>query len=1405
MRRSSHRESGSGHLGNGRLASLGSILSAALASVLMAGALLGFVAGETSAATPPACNGSSTTTSAVKLTMTSGSFAVHGNAPSNIPGPASLTFDLNPKTGAISEGTLSPLTYHVSGAIATTSTETIIISQVTSGAGTGSLNYLGDISYSASLKILITIHAPASEQCTMSPTTVHLVSTTPYSSGSVTLAQKGFTIPPVKQTGTVNTTPCLLAGPTITKRFSGSVNEFSVSLTGGTLPLPPPPAKPTVTTLTVTPPGQVLAGTTPVTLSASVSATGVLAKAATGTVTFKDGPTVVGDSPIETGKATLTSSTLPTQPDQSLTAVYSGDTKYAASTSAPEKYTVFSRPTVSTNLPVTAIRGTSTPTAFNVRVTNPLTGKSWTNLKLALRLRTIDGQTPTNVTLQYENNTDVWCKLPLRHITTIKGTFTRRAGACVTPTTRTTNLATHFSLPAGQALTIPFRITFASGANVGTQTVIFVLETVTQTSPTGTVIRPFTTTTVNGVPTYAPYTTGHIQVNPATKYSVTMHMAPNTTVPQGYSLVPSLVVTHPANVTPVVYPTARGTVRFLVTGRTVTPPFTVTGTLGPNGPLFGLTSRFSTKGLSVGTHTLTAVYSGDGVYNPNRVTATFTVIAANSGAVFQCSKAHEAKRLFIGSVVASAALPATTSSGSVTASLVAVTVHMDAAVLRTTIASFPAPVTDITITFSPGGSVTVPASALSLNGDTATLSLSHLSATIPGITGSLGTVVPVSVSAVSFHGGTTVGTGKNVYPCEPITQPAPVGSVLVSGVSLAASPAGPASPGTTVTLKALSIPATKGGQVTFFDGTKALGTAVVQTSGPTEGVATLKTQPPLGSHSYHATWSGTVPVSRSNTVAYSVESVPVVTTQPAPSNVNAGATASFSAKASGTPAPTVQWQLSTDGGAQWTTISGATGTAYTTPVTTAADSGNQYRAIFTNGAGSATTNAASLTVVIPPAVVTQPASQSVVAGSTAAFTAKATGSVLNVQWQVSTNGGSSWSNAPGTPKNTFATRTTLTSTYTTPAAGTANNGNQYRAVFSNGAGTANSNAATLSVSPAPVPPVVTTQPASGTVNAGTTAVFAAAATGLPAPSVQWQVSTNGGGSWSTVPGATSTLLVVPSVPGTDNGNQYRAVFTNSAGLATSNAATLTVNVNGYRLVASNGAVYAYGDAAFYGSMGGKPLSAPIVGTASTPGDGGYWLVGSDGGIFAFGDAAFYGSMGGKPLNQPIVGIAATPDGKGYWEVASDGGIFAFGDAAFYGSMGGKPLNQPIVGIAATPDGKGYWEVASDGGIFAFGDAAFAGSTGSLTLNKPIVGMASTGNGQGYWLVAADGGVFSFGNAGFHGTVAGTTSASIVSLVPTADNGGYWETAGNGQVFQFGDATSAGTALTQTATIVAMSD
>ena len=230
----------------------------------------------------------------------------------------------------------------------------------------------------------------------------------------------------------------------------------------------------------------------------------------------------------------------------------------------------------------------------------------------------------------------------------------------------------------------------------------------------------------------------------------------------------------------------------------------------------------------------------------------------------------------------------------------------------------------------------------------------------------------------------------------------------------------------------------------------------------------------------------------------------------------------------------------------------------------------------------------------------------------------------------------------------------------------------------------------------------------------------------------------------------------------------------------------------YWLVASDGGIFTFGNAGFYGSTGGIRLNLPVVGMAPTPSKGGYWLVASDGGIFSFGDAAFHGSMGGQPLNKPIVGMAATPDGDGYWLVASDGGIFSFGDAAFHGSMGGQPLNKPIVGMAATHDGLGYWLVASDGGIFSFGDAAFHGSMGGQPLNKPIVGMAATPDGLGYWLVASDAGIFSFGDAGFFGSAGGLPLRKpAVGMAATPDGRGYWIAASDGGIFNYGNANFSG--------------
>lgn len=93
----------------------------------------------------------------------------------------------------------------------------------------------------------------------------------------------------------------------------------------------------------------------------------------------------------------------------------------------------------------------------------------------------------------------------------------------------------------------------------------------------------------------------------------------------------------------------------------------------------------------------------------------------------------------------------------------------------------------------------------------------------------------------------------------------------------------------------------------------------------------------------------------------SVDIVPAVTIHPSSVTVTAGQQASFTAAASGEPAPTVQWQVSTDSGATWTDVVGATTGTYSF-IATIADQGKQFRAVFTNGAGAVATNTATLTV-----------------------------------------------------------------------------------------------------------------------------------------------------------------------------------------------------------------------------------------------------------------------------------------------------------------------------------------------------------------------------------------------------------------------------------------------------------
>ena len=293
----------------------------------------------------------------------------------------------------------------------------------------------------------------------------------------------------------------------------------------------------------------------------------------------------------------------------------------------------------------------------------------------------------------------------------------------------------------------------------------------------------------------------------------------------------------------------------------------------------------------------------------------------------------------------------------------------------------------------------------------------------------------------------------------------------------------------------------------------------------------------------------------SKAATLTVQYAPALTKQPSSVTVEEGQSALFEATASGSPAPTVKWETSANGGKTWTVVAGATSSSLTIVSVKSTSSGHEYRATFKNALGEVTSQAATLTVQQAPAVTKQPVSVSVNEGQSAVFEATASGfPTPTVQWQVSTDGGGTWNPLEG------ATSTRLT----VASASTSENGFEYRAAFTNIAGSVTSEAATMSVHALPF---VTQQPAGVMVQAGEGATFEATAGGFPAPSVQWEISTNGGTTWSSVEGATADQLTIEHATTAENGHQYRAVFTNAYGKATSAAAALTVVTDQFGAVA----------------------------------------------------------------------------------------------------------------------------------------------------------------------------------------------------------------------------------------------
>jgi len=264
-------------------------------------------------------------------------------------------------------------------------------------------------------------------------------------------------------------------------------------------------------------------------------------------------------------------------------------------------------------------------------------------------------------------------------------------------------------------------------------------------------------------------------------------------------------------------------------------------------------------------------------------------------------------------------------------------------------------------------------------------------------------------------------------------------------------------------------------------------------------------------------------------------SAPSITSQPANQTVTAGQTATFSVTATGTAPLSYQWRKNS------VNITGATSASYTTPATTAADSGSTFSVVVTNSAGSTTSSNGTLTVnaaAVAPSITSQPANQTVTAGQMATFSVTATGTApLSYQWR----------------KNSVNITGATSASYTTPATTAADSGSTFSVVVTNSAGSTTSSNATLTVNAAAVAPSITSQPANQTVTAGQTATFSVTATGTAPLSYQWRKNS------VNITGATSASYTTPATTAADSGSTFSVVVTNSAGSTTSSNGTLTVN------------------------------------------------------------------------------------------------------------------------------------------------------------------------------------------------------------------------------------------------------
>ena len=231
--------------------------------------------------------------------------------------------------------------------------------------------------------------------------------------------------------------------------------------------------------------------------------------------------------------------------------------------------------------------------------------------------------------------------------------------------------------------------------------------------------------------------------------------------------------------------------------------------------------------------------------------------------------------------------------------------------------------------------------------------------------------------------------------------------------------------------------------------------------------------------------------------------------------------------------------------------SGSTGLSVASASITFNEFGYQFQNATANPVTLQLSNFTGL--VPPPYFTTQPPSSLIVtAGEEATLTAAVAGNPTTLQWQVSNDGGTTFTDISAGSNASAATNALTLTNVQASAAGI------YQLVATNDAGATTSAQVTLTVSATPFAPVIATQPVGKTIGAGSSALFSVTASGTSPLTYQWRKSTDGGTTFSDVAGANASTLAFANATIADNG-LYAVTLTNGQGTVTSTPVAFVVN------------------------------------------------------------------------------------------------------------------------------------------------------------------------------------------------------------------------------------------------------